>query len=64
MGSKQDKCEMPKHIKFTYFDVRARGEGIRLNLAYAGLPFEDTRLKTPNFPDSSWWELKPSKSIR
>ena len=56
-----DKCAMPKKIKLTYFDVRARAEGARLNLAYAALPYTDVRLKPPFDPTSNWSEIKPSK---
>ena len=36
---------LPKSLKLTYFNIKARGEPIRLALSILGLPFEDSRLK-------------------
>eukprot|EP00978_Attheya_sp_CCMP212_P008671 scaffold20392_cov55-Attheya_sp.AAC.2 len=41
-------------IKVTYFDIEGRAEPIRLALKLAQLPFEDERIKFPE-----WQELKP-----
>ncbi|GMR30498.1 hypothetical protein PMAYCL1PPCAC_00693, partial [Pristionchus mayeri] len=32
------------HYKLTYFDLRARGEPIRMMFAIAGVPLEDVRI--------------------
>ena len=54
---------MPKY-KLTYFDVRGRGEIPRLLLTYAGVKFEDKRLKVDsNGNCNEWIEMKPSKSF-
>ena len=39
---------MPK-LKLTYFDAPGRAESVRIALALADLPFEDRRLKFPEF---------------
>jgi len=45
----------PKSVKLTYFDIRATpGEKTRLALVLSGTPFDDNRVK---FPD--WAALKP-----
>lgn len=44
----------PTSLKLTYFDIEGVAEPVRLALALAGVPFEDVRVK---FPD--WPELKP-----
>lgn len=41
-------------IKLTYFDIEGKGEPVRLALILAGVPFEDVRIKFPEWP-----ELKP-----
>ncbi|GMS85895.1 hypothetical protein PENTCL1PPCAC_8070, partial [Pristionchus entomophagus] len=41
------------HYKLTYFDLRARGECIRMMFAIAGVPLEETRI-----PMNEWPELK------
>ena len=41
-------------IKLTYFDIEGRGECVRLALTLAKIPFEDERIKGPQ-----WQELKP-----
>ena len=46
---------MPQY-KLYYFDVRGRGELIRLIFAYAQVPYEDFR-----FQGDQWIEHKPSK---
>ena len=48
---------MPQY-KLTYFNVRGRGELIRLVFAYADQEYEDFR-----FEMAQWPEFKPSKSI-
>merc|ERR1712025_286305 len=48
------------NIKLTYFNLRARGEGPRLILHYAGKKFEDVRI-TPSFQNpAEWSEVKPN----
>ncbi|XP_060565093.1 glutathione S-transferase 1-like isoform X2 [Ruditapes philippinarum] len=55
---------MPKY-KLTYFDVRGRGEIPRLLLTYAGVKFEDKRLKVDsNGNCNEWIELKPKMPQR
>jgi prostaglandin-H2 D-isomerase / glutathione transferase len=44
--------------KLHYFNIRARGEFIRLIFAAAGVDYEDHR-----FEIAQWPELKPSQSI-
>ena len=44
----------PSSIKLTYFDIEGVAEPVRLALLLAGAPFDDVRVK---FPD--WPELKP-----
>ena len=53
--------QIPKRLKLTYFDVRVRGEPIRMTLAYAALPFEDVRVKPPFDPTSEWKDIKDSE---
>ena len=48
---------MPSY-KFTYFDVRGRGELCRYTFLAAGRDFEDKRIVRDQWP-----ELKPSKFI-
>jgi len=43
------------NYKLTYFDLRGRGEIIRLVFAAAGVQYEDYRIK------SEWAELKARK---
>jgi glutathione S-transferase len=45
-------------IKFTYFDLRARGEPSRLLLAYSGLSYEDERIPAPWDGPETWAALK------
>ena len=47
---------MPNY-KLLYFNVKARGESIRLIFAEAGIEFEDKRVEP-----SEWPEIKPSKT--
>jgi len=49
------KRTMPDY-KLTYFQMRARGEVIRMIFAVAGVPYEDHRIEW-----SEWPALKPSK---
>jgi len=37
-------------IKLTYFDIEGAGEPVRLALTLAGIPFEDDRIKFPDWP--------------
>eukprot|EP00091_Calanus_sinicus_P025019 TRINITY_DN9304_c0_g1_i1.p1 TRINITY_DN9304_c0_g1~~TRINITY_DN9304_c0_g1_i1.p1 ORF type:complete len:203 (-),score=76.24 TRINITY_DN9304_c0_g1_i1:55-663(-) len=47
-------------VKLTYFNLRARGEPIRLLLAYGGVKYEDERI-TPSWEDPApWAALKPT----
>ena len=45
-------------IKFTYFNLRARGEPSRLLLAYSGLSYEDERIPAPWDGPENWAALK------
>ncbi|XP_076448242.1 S-crystallin SL11-like [Babylonia areolata] len=42
-----------EQLKFTYFDLRARGEPVRMVLEVAGVPYEDIRL-----PYETWHQQK------
>ena len=44
---------MAPSIKFTYFDVQALGEPVRLLMKYGGIEFEDVRVDF-----ESWKQLK------
>lgn len=46
---------MPAKYKFTYFNIKARGELPRLVMAAAGQEWEDVRIEF-----SDWPALKPS----
>eukprot|EP00090_Calanus_glacialis_P035993 TRINITY_DN6140_c0_g1_i1.p1 TRINITY_DN6140_c0_g1~~TRINITY_DN6140_c0_g1_i1.p1 ORF type:complete len:203 (-),score=57.98 TRINITY_DN6140_c0_g1_i1:65-673(-) len=47
-------------VKLTYFNLRARGEPIRLLLAYGGVKYEDERV-IPSWEDPApWAALKPT----
>ncbi|OEU08698.1 putative glutathione S-transferase [Fragilariopsis cylindrus CCMP1102] len=46
-------AESPK-IKLTYFDIEGVAESVRLAFTFAGVDFEDDRIKFPE-----WGELKP-----
>merc|ERR1711963_1231193 len=50
----------PDSIKFTYFDLRVKGEAARLLLAYGGLQYEDERVTLPWDDITQWKTLKPS----
>lgn len=50
---------MPQY-KLTYFDIRARGEAIRLAFAYAKVPYEDCRVK---FGGEEWAKQKQSEYV-
>ena len=43
-------------IKFVYFDIRGRGETIRMTLEAAGQKYEDVRIQM-----SDWSKEKPSE---
>ena len=47
-------------IKYTYFDLRVRGESARLLLAYGGFKYEDCRVAPPWDDMDNWKALKPS----
>jgi len=47
-------------IKFTYFDLRVKGEAARLLLAYSGLEWEDDRVVLPWDDATVWSAMKPS----
>ena len=50
--------EAPK-LKLMYFDIKGKGEPIRLALRYLGLPFEDYRFKDR----SDFMEMKTSGKL-
>mmetsp|Transcript_7261 Transcript_7261/g.15708 ORF Transcript_7261/g.15708 Transcript_7261/m.15708 type:complete len:229 (-) Transcript_7261:65-751(-) len=50
---------MAAALKLLYFDIRGKGEPIRLALAYAGLDFEDCRLSREAF-----MQMKTSGELR
>ena len=50
---------MPAY-KLTYFDIRARGEPIRVILKLAGVEYEETRIP---FASEEWTRLKKGTSI-
>eukprot|EP00526_Cylindrotheca_closterium_P019859 CAMPEP_0113635392 /NCGR_PEP_ID=MMETSP0017_2-20120614/18451_1 /TAXON_ID=2856 /ORGANISM="Cylindrotheca closterium" /LENGTH=230 /DNA_ID=CAMNT_0000546175 /DNA_START=54 /DNA_END=746 /DNA_ORIENTATION=- /assembly_acc=CAM_ASM_000147 len=45
---------VPSKLKLTYFDIEGAAEPVRLAFTLAGIPFEDDRIKFPE-----WKELKP-----
>jgi len=47
-------------IKFTYFDLRVKGEAARLLLAYSGLEWEDDRVALPWDDATVWSAMKPT----
>jgi len=47
-------------IKYTYFDLRVKGEAPRFLLAYGGLKYEDERVALPWTDPAPWKEMKPS----
>jgi len=47
-------------IKYTYFDLRVKGEPARLLLAYAGVKYTDVRIPCPWDDPAPWTKLKPS----
>jgi len=47
-------------IKFTYFDLRVKGEAARLLLAYSGEQWVDNRLTKPWIDPKPWTALKPT----
>ena len=50
---------MAPKVTLTYFGARARGELVRLILAYGGIDYEDIRLT-----QEEWPAIKPSKQIK
>lgn len=51
---------MASKYKLTYYNLRARGEPIRLVLAYAGVDYEDVRIPF-DLKSEEWLALKHSK---
>ena len=47
-------------VKLTYFNLRARGEPIRLLLAYGGVKYEDERINASREDPGPWVALKPT----
>eukprot|EP00091_Calanus_sinicus_P025622 TRINITY_DN9867_c0_g1_i1.p1 TRINITY_DN9867_c0_g1~~TRINITY_DN9867_c0_g1_i1.p1 ORF type:complete len:251 (-),score=70.86 TRINITY_DN9867_c0_g1_i1:106-777(-) len=47
-------------IKYTYFDLRVKGEPARLLLAYSGLKYTDDRVPCPWDDAAPWEALKPA----
>ena len=47
-------------IKYTYFDLRVKGEPARLLLAYAGLKYTDERVALGWDNPAPWQAMKPS----
>jgi len=47
-------------IKFTYFDLRVKGEAARLLLAYSGFKWEDDRVVLPWDDFEVWKKMKPT----
>lgn len=47
-------------IKFSYFDLRVKGEPARLLLAYSGAKYEDDRVVCPWDNMEPWMKLKPT----
>ena len=52
---------MAPKVKLVYFDLRARGEIIRIILNYGGVEFEDERIQAPWVEGSDWPKVKPSE---
>ena len=46
-------------LKLYYFDMRARGEFLRLMMAQAGITYEDRRVEMQEWP-----QLKQGKSLK
>merc|ERR1712223_1033627 len=49
--------------KFTYFDLRVKGEAARILLAYGGLPYVDDRVVAPWTDPAPWTALKPTMPL-
>jgi len=47
-------------IKYTYFDLRVKGEPARLLLAYSGLKYTDERVTLPWDDPAAWTAMKPA----
>ena len=45
MEGKTDSGSGNNAYKLTYFNIRARGEAIRMMMTFAGQPFEDDRIE-------------------
>ena len=57
MGSSPSKA---RNVKLVYFDIKVRGEPIRMILTYGGIKFEDKRVDPP-FKSDAWQSIKSSE---
>merc|ERR1712098_485604 len=60
MGKCQTTLNSMADIKFSYFDLRVKGEPARLLLAYSGAKYEDDRVVCPWDNMEPWMKLKPT----
>jgi len=51
---------MATEIKFTYFDLKVKGEAARLLLAYGGYKYTDDRITPPWDDMNNWQAMKPT----
>ena len=60
MGSSPSKS---KNVTLTFFNIRARGEPIRMLLLYGDVKYKEHTVDLPLSPESTEWpRLKPSKN--
>ena len=57
-------CGKPKNVTLTFFNIRGRGEPIRMLLLYGDVTYkEHTVDMPPSLVSEEWSRLKPSKNF-